>query len=370
MSQQKIRVGVVGVGYGAYMHIPGLQAYPDTEALAVCSARQERAEAAAKKYGIPHVFTDYRKMLELDELDAVFIATPPHLHYPVTMAALEAGKHVLCEKPMAMNVDEAREMYQEAETRKLVHMIGHQFRFLPGRALMKELAAEGYVGQLYSVHSSTFYGPKNGGPVDHLTIARPFDSRSDKSQGGGFLGLLGSHVIDALRDWFGEMAGVYGQLETLAKTRKIEGSDEVMPVETDDLFAFIFRFETGVLGTVAASFAARLTPGTPGMSSFEVYGSEGSLFLGTDGILRGGQRGDSEATELPIPERLKLPPTEGHWLLPAFLRLVQEFVHGIKEGKKVAPNFYDGMKNQEVMDAILLAQSQGQWVNLPLKAGA
>jgi len=106
--QGKIRVGVIGLGIGTDIHIPGFQACPDAEVVAICDVRQERVEAAAKKFGIPNVFTDYRKMLELNGLDAVSITTPPHLHFPMTMAALEAGKHIICEKPMALNLDEAQ----------------------------------------------------------------------------------------------------------------------------------------------------------------------------------------------------------------------------------------------------------------------
>ena len=95
MSQGKIRVGVVGVGVGTSVHVPGLKVCPDTEVIAICSTRPERVKQAANKYGIPYAFTDYRKMLELDRLDAVSIATPPYLHCTMTIAALEAGKHVL-----------------------------------------------------------------------------------------------------------------------------------------------------------------------------------------------------------------------------------------------------------------------------------
>ena len=101
------------------------------------------------------------------------------------------------------------------------------------------------------------------------------------------------------------------------------------------------------------------------MPSFQAYGSEGSLFLESDGVLRGGRRGDSEAVELSIPERLKPPQAEGAFLLPPFILLAQEFARGIKDRVKVAPSFYDGMKHQEVMDAISLSQSEGRWVNLP-----
>ncbi len=366
MGQERIRVGIVGVGVGALLHIPGFQACADTEVVAVCSARRDRAETVAKKFAIPYVFADYREMVELEGLEAVAITTPPRMHYSITMAALEANKHVLCEKPMAMNSEEARRMYEEAENRKLTHMMNHEFRFFPVRTRMKELIDEGYLGELLSVHSSTFYGPKNGGEYDHMTVARSWNWWSDKTQGGGLLGALGSHTIDALRHWFGELAGVYGQVETIARARKVADSEEVKTVTSDDAFAFLCRFQSGALGTVDASSAARFASGAPGMPSFQAFGSEGSLFLRSDGVLMGGRKGDREAVELPIPERLKPHSPDGYFLLPPFGCLVKEFVRGIKEGRQVEPNFYDGMKHREIMDAIHLSESEARWVNLPL----
>lgn len=361
-----IHVGVIGAGIGNSMAIPGFQFCRDAKVVAVCDCRQKWAEEVAQKFGIPHVFTDYRKMLELDGLDAVVVATPPYLHYPMTIAALEADKHVLCEKPMAINLQEAMEMYQLAESRKLVHMIDHEFRFLPERARMKELIDEGYLGQLLMVHSTAFYGPRGEAMDQKVTVARPWNWWSEKSKGGGLLGAGGSHLIDALRHFFGDIAGVYGQTETFAKYRKLLDSEEIRPVTSDDAYTFICRFENGALGTVAASHAARHGTDYAGMATLEAYGSQGTLMLGKDGKLRGGRERDKEAVELPIPERL-VPPSVAP-LVALFVLLAQQFIRGIKEGKEVIPSFYDGMKHQEVMDAVLLSQTEGRWVTLPLQA--
>src|SRR5688572_16895946 len=136
MAERKIRVGVIGTGFGTIVHIPGFQSCADTEVVAVCSARKERAEEAAARFGISHAFTDYREMVKMADLDVVSITTPPYEHYPMAMAALDAGKHVFCEKPMALNVKECREMLAKAEAKGLVHMIVHEFRFTPQRVLM------------------------------------------------------------------------------------------------------------------------------------------------------------------------------------------------------------------------------------------
>ena len=347
--QGKIRVGVIGLGIGTDIHIPGFQACPDAEVVAICDVRQERVEAAAKKFGIPNVFTDYRKMLELNGLDAVSITTPPHLHFPMTMAALEAGKHIICEKPMALNLDEAQRMYEEAERRGVIHMINHEFRFFPGWARMKELIDEGYLGKVFNVFSTTLY----------LTPSRPWHWWVP---GGGLLGAVGSHVIDALRYWFGEIVGVYGEVDTWIKQRVPPECDDIRDVPVDDAFSFMVRFQSGGLGTVVVSSAARYVSGVPGESSFEAYGSDGTLKLGTDDKLIGGRGEDKEASEIPIPDRLKLPKAEGDFLLPPFIRLVQEFLRGIKEKTKVAPSLYDGVKHQAVIDAILLSHKERRWV--------
>ncbi|MBI2856718.1 MAG: Gfo/Idh/MocA family oxidoreductase, partial [Chloroflexi bacterium] len=109
MADRPLRIGIIGVGFGATVHIPGLQS-EGVEVVAVCARREERARETAAKFGIPHVFTDYHKMLEMPGLDAVSIVSPHHLHREMAEAALAAGKHVLCEKPFALNVDEARSM--------------------------------------------------------------------------------------------------------------------------------------------------------------------------------------------------------------------------------------------------------------------
>src|SRR3989304_8497231 len=143
MAEAKIRVGVIGPGSGTIVHIPGFQSCPDTEVVAVCSARKERVEEAAAKFGIPHSFTNYREMVQMPDLDLVSVTTPPYEHHAMVMASLAAGKHVLCEKPMAMYVRACREMLDAAEARGLVHMIAHEFRLAPARAYISRLLAGG-----------------------------------------------------------------------------------------------------------------------------------------------------------------------------------------------------------------------------------
>ena len=134
-----IRVGVIGTGVGAAVHIPALHYLPETEVAAVCSRRADRAAAAAAEHGVPTFYTDFRELVRDPGIDAVVVASPPYLHHPMALAAMEAGKHVLCEKPMARNLAEARDMVKLAERVGVAAVVNHEFRFVPVRARIKEL---------------------------------------------------------------------------------------------------------------------------------------------------------------------------------------------------------------------------------------
>src|SRR5262245_25576981 len=134
MTMPPIRVGVIGTGWTANIQAPAFQALPnDFEVVALTSARRERAEAAAAKLGIPNVFTDYREMLALPGLDAVYVGAPPHLHHEMTLAAAAAGKHLICEKPTALDAGQAREMIGAARAAGVTAMLGFEFRWHPAR---------------------------------------------------------------------------------------------------------------------------------------------------------------------------------------------------------------------------------------------
>src|SRR5260221_5953891 len=147
---ERVRVGVIGTSYFADgYHIPWLKSHPKAVLAAICGRNQDRAEAVAKKHGIPQVFTDYRTMIENARLDAVVIVTPDNLHHPMTMYALDAGLHVLCEKPLARSAVEAREMYEKAQSMGVKHMTFFTWRWMPHHQYMKQLVNSGYIGRWY-----------------------------------------------------------------------------------------------------------------------------------------------------------------------------------------------------------------------------
>src|SRR5437588_479938 len=128
-----VRVGIIGTGFGGAVQAPGFRCINGAELVAIASARMVRAKAVATEFGLSHAFDDYRKMLETVPLDLVCITSPPYLHHEMTMAALDVGAHVLCDKPFAMNADEAAQMLQRAQRSGLVHALDFEFRFVPAR---------------------------------------------------------------------------------------------------------------------------------------------------------------------------------------------------------------------------------------------
>ncbi len=353
VNPKKIRIGIIGTGFGKSTQIPGFLACPDAEVIAVCSHSKEKAEATAKEFNIPHAFTDYRNLLALKELDLISIVTPPHLHHPMTMAALEARKHVLCEKPMALNLEEAREMYERAQAAEVVALIDHELRFNPIRRKIKELIEQNYIGRLrhVSVHMISNLRANATSP--------PWDWWSEAQKGGGALGAFGSHMIDLLRWWFGEITEVCGHLETFIRERPLPDSGKMRWVETEDFAAFGLKFANDAYGEVVLSSVARHSR----YAKIELYGSEGTLILQDEKLL-GGHKGE-ELKEVPEPEPLPQPKGTPEGVFPRSFALLAEYLIGcLRDGKRpqMGATFYDGMRCQAVIDAIRRSHLERRWV--------
>ncbi len=350
---QKLRIGVVGTGFGTAVQIPGFQAYPRTEVVAVVSATEEHARGAAERFGIARALTSYDALLELDGLDAVSITSPPATHHAMTLAALRAGKHVLCEKPFAMNQDEAEELLAEAQRTGLAAMVDHEFRWVPARAYFGQLVRDGWLGEPRTVTITQF----GGGPA---FAQRPWSWWSDAEQGGGLLGALGSHVIDAVRTWFGEFAGVFGQLDTWTTDRRTP-TGSFRPVTSDDAYAFMARLQNGALVSATSSFAAPFGEGL----RVQAFGSGGALTIEPDGSVRGARASDTALQPLPIPEafhrRDLLPDAKDERLMP-FVALTERFCRWALDGEPATPSFEDGVRNQRVADAVTRSVREGRWV--------
>ncbi len=348
-----IRVGLIGTGFGASLHLSAMRENRAFDTLVICSRRPERARAAALDHDIPSHLSDYRELVRDPEVEAVIVASPPHLHHAMVIAALEAGKHVLCEKPMARNLAEARDMLRIAERVGTVSMVNNQLRFLPVRARVHELIHEGYIGEPHAatvvVHRSSLNDPTD----------RPWGWLMEQEKAGGMLGAVGAHYLDALRWWFGDVKGVTGAVSTMVRQRRLPDSSAMAKVDADDNFAVILRFANGALGTIHVS----ATSAHEGDEEITLSGSEGTLEI-RQNRLWGARRGDFSLSELPTPERLLggLVPG-GHYLVQPTALLLRAWWRAIREGAPPSPSFADGVKTQELIDGALRSSQQGRWID-------
>ena len=192
-----LRVGMIGTGFGLRTQLPALRAVGRVEVVALASGSAAKAKHVAVEQGIATGYGDYREMLAREHLDLVCIATPPYLHHEMVLAAAAAGVNIICEKPFALNADEARAMLAAVEKTGVTAAIDHEFRYLPARHYMKALVTQGYLGDVYIVEQHDLSGSLLGAG------ARPWDWWMQREKGGGLLGAIGSHFIDTIRWMFG-----------------------------------------------------------------------------------------------------------------------------------------------------------------------
>src|SRR5205807_5762319 len=235
MRNSDIGIGIIGTGFARTTQSPGFKNCDRARVVAIASGHREHAEKVAREFDIEHVDSDWRALVARDDVDLVSIVTPPVTHCEMTLAALEHGKAVLCEKPMAMNADEALRMTERARQAGVIALIDHELRFLPGRVKMRELIQRGDIGKVR--HAKLTFRSDSRADVN-----RPWNWWSDETQGGGTLGAIGSHVIDGFH-WLlaAEVSEVFSNLATHVRQRKDE-SGQMRDVTTDDEANLLLRF--------------------------------------------------------------------------------------------------------------------------------
>ena len=339
---------MLGAGFGAAVHAPAFLS-EGWEVAALWGRSPERAREAAQGLGIAAWDQGWRSLVERDDIDAVAIATPPAPHREMVLAAVAAGKHVLCEKPFALDGAEAAEMAEAAAAAGRTAMIAHEFRHAPQRAQIRRLIAEGYIGEPRFASIELLLGrPAEAEPPPLAWGARA-------AEGGGLLGALGSHYIDGLRDWFGEVREAGGRLAVLRPERRSPESGAPARADADDTFSFHLGFAAGPFATMTASSAAVPASG----ARIHVVGSEGVLAAEQrgpnpepGGVVRGGRAGEGRLAELPVPSELVPFDDDRDHRLMAFRLLVRDFERGIRESRSPAPSFEDGAATQRVLDAV------------------
>jgi predicted dehydrogenase len=353
----KLRIGIIGTGFGTVVQAPGFMMHPECEVVALAGvARPGRAQEQAAKLGIPRAYDTYQAMLANEELDLVSVVSAPSMHYAMTIAAQERRLPVLCEKPMAMDLAQAQAMVDAAERRGLLNAINFEFRHVPARTKMKQLIAEGFLGEL--VHFNLTYTA--GGLAQNL--ARPIGWLWKEETGGGMLGALGSHIIDMLRWYFGDIRSVAGALTSHVDVRSGE------PATADDTFSFLARLSGKATGVVQYLSHAHHGFGM----RLEVYGTAGTLVLEDPKRLLAGKPGQS-LEEVPLPARFDVPgvayPESMDARLAPFIVMADNLVQALRGTaapgpSRYLPTFRDGAAVQAVLDAVRRSHREGRWVDV------
>ena len=360
-SDRIIRIGIIGAGFARTTQIPGFQACPGAKIVAIASAHRENAEKVARDFGIDHVESGWRALVARDDIDLVSIVTPVVTHHEITLAALDHGKAVLCEKPMAMNADEAKSMTERAREAGVLALIDHELRFLPGRLKMRELLRRGEIGKVRHART-TFRSDSRADPE------RPWNWWSDSKQGGGALGAIGSHLIDGWR-WLleTEVTEVSGNLVTHIRERK-DGSGQVRQVTTDDETNLLVRFKDGEFteGASGNGSMSMVEAGKP-EHRLELFGSKGALMIEEGGELWQAQVGAGDWRRVETDKgELAAGMRDGGWAR-GFTAFSRRIVEALQEGRTTvdgAATFEDGYRTQLVLDAARRAPESGCWARI------
>lgn len=361
MANSQIGVGVIGTGFGQKIHIPGLQLHHRTNVVAVYHRDPETARSIAQVHQIPHACSTVEALVKLPEVQAVSISTPPFLHYEMAQQVLRAGKHLLLEKPTALNVQEAIELYHLAQTHGAIATMDFEFRFVPAWQRLAELLTEGYVGQKRLIKVDWMVSSR-------ADASRPWNWYARQDQGGGALGAIGSHLFDYIAWLFAPIQRVCGRLSTTIAARPDPTSGAMKPVDADDTCTLMLELIDGTLCQACLSAVTYQGRG----HWVEIYGDRGTLILGSDnqsdyvhGFKLWGSQNGAPLAELEIPERLAFPKTYPDGRLAPFIRVVDQWVQSIDCSEALSPSMRDGVYSQLLMDLTHQSHTAQSWVEVP-----
>lgn len=343
-----VRVGLIGTGFARRVQLPGIALVPEARATAIASGRRANAEAVAAEFGLAHVFDDGEQLARSDAVDLVIVSSTPDTHARFAIAALEAGKHVLCEKPTALDAYEAARMLETAERRPgQVSWIDHELRYEPNRRRARELIRSNAIGDLRHIELSL--KPYLRGDGRPQAFDAPWTWWSDAGRGGGILGAVGSHLIDLVRYWSGsEITSVAGHTEAFIAERR-DAAGQVRPVTADDFTSCLVRTQTGVVATIMLSTVAHHGPGHLG----QVTGSTGTLLLTGETRLEMGRSG-GPLEDISVRDDLWERTTPNNMWARSFVRLFRDMIAVIGGAAPAVepPTFRDAWQVQRVLDAV------------------
>jgi predicted dehydrogenase len=370
-SSRVVRVGVLGAGAWAnFAHLPGFKRDPRCELVAIADPQIALARESSERFNIPAVSADHRELIERDDIDLIDVCTPSHTHFELAWAALEAGKHVLCEKPVAYDFHDTRRAAALARSKGLKTKLGFTFRYAPSMRYVRELVGEGFIGDPFIFNGYE----QNSQWLDPKVPLRQVDPNADPAiLHVSSLEGYGAPIIDIGHLLVGaDLTSVVGTMRNFIPERMVRQTGRMMRMNIDDGDIFIGEFSNGALGSVQTSF---VTVGNyPGIEA-RLYGSKGALIcrlVEEDGIcerLYAATADQVEFKELTVPDRFYPPGgsrTES-WRSLFYANLVSSFITEIlSEASGNEGNFEDGAWVQETINAVEQSFRERRWVNLPL----
>jgi predicted dehydrogenase len=356
MADDITRVGFIGAGANTgRRHIPGLRAMPGVELAGVANRSMASSQRAADEYEISKAYADWVDLIDDDDIDAVCIGTWPYMHRTLTLAALEAGKHVLCEARMAMNSDEAHEMLDASRANPdLITQVVPPPHMMTAEQHLIDLISDGYVGNVLHVNARVFN--ERGWPDTNT----PVHWRHDRDLSGNNVMTMGIWYENLMR-LVGHASSVQAQGQTIVKHRKnAEGRRVEMTIP--DQLDILYTLAGG--GTVNMSVATAIGTHQPPFDLW-IFGDDGTIHIDTPDFtqpgsptlrIMGGKRSDSAMSEIVVPEN-----KVGGW------RVEEEFINAIRGIEPVTrSNFTDSVKYMEFTDAVQMAWQSGERISLPL----
>lgn len=344
-----VRIGFIGSGFARRVQLPALAFVPGARATAVASGHRANAEAVAREFKLPHVFTDGAELARSPDVDLVIVSSTPDTHARFAVAALEAGKHVLCEKPMAIDSFDASQMVAASEQHPdRIAWIDHELRYEPNRRKARELITGGAIGELR--HIELQLKPYLRGDGRPQAVDAPWSWWYDASRGGGILGAVGSHLVDLCRYWTGsEITHVGGMVETFIRERR-DDSGALRAVTADDYASCVLETASGVAATITLSTVAHHGTGHLG----QVTGSAGTLLLTGETKLELGKAGGGPLEDVSAPDDLWEQTKPNNMWARSFVRLLRDMLRviGGAEPQGEPATFRDGWQVQRVLDAI------------------
>jgi predicted dehydrogenase len=380
---QPLRIGMVGHGFMGRAHSNAYRRvgdfFPELERRPVLQAACGRDEAGlrtfAATWGYAATETDWRRLVAREDVDAVDICVPNHLHAEVALEALRRGKMVLCEKPLARSPVEARAMVAAAAEAAVPTMVWYNYRRVPAVSLARQLVEEGRLGRVFHYRAAFLQDwtispdvPQGGAALWRLDA---------EAAGSGVTGDLLAHCIDTAMWLNGPIVRVCAETETFVKERLHQGTGRQEPVAIDDACMFMARFANGSMGLFESTRYAR---GRKAQKTFEINGEAGSLAFDLedphylDFFEYRSPAGQKTESHLAGWRRIHVTNAEhpymGHWWVPgltigyehSFVHAVADFLKGLESGEQVRPDFADALETEQVCDAVLRSAREGRWV--------